>query len=272
MEIIDVHHHWVNQKDYISRMLAQMDQLGISQTGLMAMGVPFRRLFLTQPEADGCAGNDELAALLRTHRDRIFGYGFFRLGEDAPELVDRFADQGFAGVKFHIPAWDYDDERAFAVYERAAQCDLLCLFHTGVFALPEPLPQLRVSSARCRPIMMDSIANAFPSLKLIIAHLGVCWGEEAATVIRIHSNVYADLSGAAQGWRSSKPVEWFREMLYWPTAHRKLLFGSDVHCSEIESSLRSQRELFKSIGWSDERIECVMSGNVRQLLRKATPA
>lgn len=268
MEIIDVHHHWVNEKDYVTSLLNEMDRLGISRTGLIAMGAPFRRLFLRQPEPDGCVENDDLAALLRTHGDRFFGYGFFRLGTDLPDVVDRFAEQGFVGLKFHIPRWDYDDERAFPVYERAAACGMLCLFHTGVFALPEPLPQMRASSARCRPIMMDSIANAFPSLKMIIAHLGVCWGEEAATVARIHPNVSADLSGAAQGWRSSKPVQWFQEMLYWPAAHKKILFGSDVHVTEIETTLRSQLQLFGDMGWSEEKIACVMSGNAHQLLLK----
>ena len=57
-------------------------------------------------------------------------------------------------------------------------------------------------------------ARELPELTIIIAHLGVCWGEEAATLCRIHPNIYADLSGHVKGWRSSKKIEWFEEKLW----------------------------------------------------------
>jgi predicted TIM-barrel fold metal-dependent hydrolase len=271
MSIIDVHHHWINEPDYLEHLLREMDRLEIDRAGLMAMGAPFRRLFVTQPEPTGCVDNRDVAAVLRTRADRFFGYGFFHLGRDRPDLIDRFRDQGFAGVKFHIPAWDYDDERCFPAYERAAANGLLCLFHTGVFRLPEPLPEQRVSSARCRPIMLDAVANAFPELIIIVAHLGVCWGEEAATLCRIQPNVYADLSGAAGGWRAGKPIDWFREMLYWPEAHRKLLFGSDVHYSELAVARDEQIDILRRMGWDEAQVRAFLQDNASRLLAR-TPA
>ncbi len=265
MAVIDMHHHWVNEPDYLKRLLGEMDRLGIERTGLIALGEPFRRLFLTKPEPTGSADNDALAEAVGRHPDRFFGYGFCRLGADGPEAVDRFVEQGLAGVKFHVPAWDYDDERCFDVYQRAADHGLPCLFHTGVFTLPEPLPGERVSSARCRPIMLDAVANAFPDLPIVIAHLGICWGEEAATLCRIHPNVHADLSGAMGGWRGSKSDAWYQEMLYWPEAHRKILFGSDVHCDELEAVLAEQRGIVERLGWSRGMIEDFLSGNARRV-------
>lgn len=269
MPIIDVHHHWVNETGYPDDLLAEMDRLGIERLGLIAMGTPFRRLFLTRPHPAGCADNHDLANLLAKRSDRFFGYGFYRLGHDDPRLVDWFAEKGFAGMKLHIPAWDYDDERGFPAYERAAACGLVCLFHTGVFTLPEPQPHLRVSSARCRPIMLDTIAHAFPTLRMVIAHLGVCWGEEAATLCRIQPNVYADLSGAVQGWRMSKPIAWFKEMLYWPDADRKILFGSDVHWRELEQTLRHQSDILRQMGWSPDQVQHVMHDNAVTLLSRS---
>ncbi len=266
MAVIDIHHHWVNEPNYLERLLAEMDRLGIEKVGLIALGAPFRRLFLAEPEPTGCADNDALADAVGRWPDRFFGYGFLRLGSDGPEAIDRFVDQGFSGAKFHLPAWDYDDERCFDVYERAADRGLPCLFHTGIFTLPEPLPEERLSSARCRPILLDAVANAFPDLPIIIAHLGICWGEEAATLCRIQPNVYADLSGAVGGWRSSKSDDWYREMLYWPEAHRKLLFGSDVHCCELEAVLNEQRGIVARLGWSEDRIDDFLHGNARRLL------
>lgn len=265
MPVIDVHHHWVNETDYLDRLLGEMDRLGIERVGLIALGEPFRRLFLTQPRPAGCADNRSLAGVLAKRSDRFFGYGFYRFGSDSPELIDWFADNGFAGVKFHIPAWDYDDDRCFEVYRRAADHGLPCLFHTGVSTLPEPLPGQRLSSARCRPILLDPIASELPALKIIIAHLGICWGEEAATLCRIYPNIYADLSGSIRGWRSGKTVDWFKEMLYWPDAHRKILFGSDVHLAEMEIALKDQVGIFQKMGWSADMIDCVLHQNARQV-------
>lgn len=265
MKIIDIHHHWVNEDGYIDRLIAAMDLLGIEQLGLIALGKPFQRLFLTSPEPVGCSDNHDLIKAVREWPDRFFGYGFFHLGKDAPELIDWFADNGLRGVKFHIPAWNYDDDRCFPVYDRAAALQLPCLFHTGVFYLPQGLPGERISSARCRPIMLDPIANEFPSLNLIIAHLGVCWGEEAATLCRIYPNIFADLSGRVDGWLSSKSIDWFREILYWPEAHRKILFGSDVHCSEIKKTLARQVNVFQGLGWTSEQIKNVMYNNARSI-------
>ncbi|MGH9341443.1 MAG: amidohydrolase family protein [Acidobacteriota bacterium] len=265
MRIIDVHHHWVNEPDYLDSLLAEMDRLQIESVGLMAMGPAFQRLFLTRPQPAGCCDNEDLAKVLVQRGDRFFGYGFYRLGQDNPDRVDWFADQGFSGVKFHIPAWDYDDERCFPAYERAALNRLPCLFHTGIFFLPEPLPGRRLSSARCRPVMLDPIANEFPSLKMIIAHLGVCWGEEAAALCRIYPNIYADLSGRVDGWISSKSIDWFREMLYWPEAHRKIVFGSDVHYSQIEITLQKQTGILQQLGWPPDQIENVFYHNAREV-------
>lgn len=268
--VIDVHHHWVNEPEYLSNLLRQMDRLHIERTGLMALGAPFQRLFLKQPEPVGCCDNLALASVINSKADRFFGYGFFRLGHNDPTLIDWFADKGFAGVKFHIPDFDYDDERAFPVYERAARLRLPCLFHTGVFYLPETLPGVRLSSARCRPVMLDPVANEFPSMPIILAHLGVCWGEEAATLCRIYPNIYADLSGRLDGWLSSKSIEWFKEMLYWPKAHRKILFGSDVHCDELEATLTNQIRIFRGLGWDEQQIQNVLYNNAQKVFTQET--
>lgn len=264
-KIIDVHHHWVNEVDYLDRLLVEMDRLGIERAGLIALGAPFRRLFLTQPQPVGCCSNQDLVPILKKHADRFFGYGFFRLGHDRVELIDWFADHGFAGVKFHIPAWNYDDDRAFPVYERIARAGLVCLFHTGVFSMPEPLPGLRLSSARCRPILLDAVANEFPPLRMIMAHLGVCWGEEAAALCRVHPGVYADLSGRLDGWISSKSADWFKEMLFWPQAHRKILFGSDVHYSEMEAALKGQISIFEQMGFAPRQVEDILYNNAKEI-------
>ena len=88
MGIIDVHHHWVNEPDYLDRLLVEMDRLGIERAGLIAMGRPFQRLFLTAPEPTGCVNNPDVVDAVAARPDRFFGYGFLRLGQDGPELAE----------------------------------------------------------------------------------------------------------------------------------------------------------------------------------------
>ena len=140
-----------------------------------------------------------------------------------------------------------------------------CLFHTGVFTTPRPMPDEGISSAHCMPIYLDTLVNAFPDLVLIIAHMGICHGEVAATLARIHDNVYLDLSGSSAGWRSSKPTSWFREMLYWEDAWTKVLFGSDVHESEVEDALAHQKATLGPLGWPEGAMDAFLGENARRI-------
>ena len=47
-----------------------------------------------------------------------------------------------------------------------------------------------------RPILLDEIALRYPKLKIVIAHVGHPWFDEAIAVVRRHPHVYADISGA----------------------------------------------------------------------------
>ena len=263
--IWDVHHHWVNEAGYINRLLAEMDRQSVERTGLIAMGDLIPDLFLQDKPRAGNAGNSELANIVQQHPDRFWGWGFIRLGKHQPDDVERLAGMGMAGLKFHVPLKPYDSEEYFPVYEKAQQLGMPCLFHTGIFTPPTPMPGAGFRSHHCRPVYLESIAQEFPHLTMICAHLGVCWTEEAATICRICKNIYADLSGRVDGWRSSKSLDWFRQTLYWPNAHEKILFGSDVHANEIEATIRDHRRIFTGMQWNDLQMTAVFSENARRL-------
>jgi len=263
--IWDIHHHWVNEAGYINRLLRQMDRLGTERTGLIAMGPVLRDLFVSQPKATGCAGDAEVAKLLKQHGDRFWGYGYVRPGRSNVDDVDRLADMGMTALKFHLPARRYDDPEYFALYARAQEHKLPCLFHTGIFYPPAPMPGEGIRSENYRPIHLEPIAQEFPDLVLIAAHLGIPWHDEAASVCRICSNVYADLSGRSDGWRSSKTPEWFRRILYWDQADRKILFGSDVHLDELAETIEDHRKIFEWLGWGAEQRANAFCKNARRI-------
>ena len=262
----DVHHHWVNEPGYIDRLLRTMDRLGIERAGLIAMGEVVADLFVRHPPRQGAVDNRDLASLVAEHPDRFWGWGFISLGQHEPADVDRLVELGMRGLKFHIPKAPYSDPGYFPVYEKAQAHGLPCLFHTGVFYPPTPLPGEGIRSENYRPIHLEPIAHEFPELKMIAAHLGVCWQEECAALCRICPNIHADLSGRVDGWRSSKPIEWFQQMLYWDGAHRKILFGSDVHADEVEHTLHDHDRIFREMGWDQTQRADVFRHNAQRLL------
>ena len=138
--------------------------------------------------------------------------------------------------------------------------------HTGILYPPRPMPGAGIRSENYRPFHLEPLAHEFPDLIVIMAHLGVTWNEEAATLCRVCPNFYADLSCRVDGWRGGKSIEDFKKLLYWPTAHRKILFGSDVHADEVEEVLADQKRIVEGIGWDEPMISDFLSGNARRLL------
>ena len=263
--IWDVHHHWVNEAGYIDRLLREMDRLGIERTGLIAMGDLMPDLFLERPR-QGCCGNEDLAQLVARRRDRFWGWGFIQLGRHLPDDVDRLVQMGMSGLKFHLPLAPYSHPDYWPVYAKAAEHRLPCLFHTGVVWPPKPMPGAGIWSENYRPMHVERIAHDFPQLKIICAHLGVGFNEEAATLCRICPNIHADLSGRVGGWRSGRSPQWFSQTFYWPTAHKKILFGSDVHCQELAQTIDDHRRILAAMGWTGPRIDDVMGQNARQMI------
>lgn len=261
--IWDVHHHWVAEAGYVDRLLRDMDRVGIERTVLIAMGDFAPGLFVQENPAEAPPDNNALSEAVRGHRDRLMGWGFVRLGHHEADAVDRVSDLGLHGLKFHAPAAPYSDSAYFPVYERAAALGLPCLFHTGIFS--PAMPGHGIRSEYCRPIHLEPLAHEFPDLQMICAHLGVCWNDEAATLCRLFPNVHADLSGRVDGWRKGRTAAWFRETFFWPEAHLKILFGSDVHTDEVGETLADHVRLFGEMGWDARRQAAVFSGNARRM-------
>lgn len=135
--------------------------------------------------------------------------------------VDRCVSElGLRGIKLYpaLAGFDPSDRTIWPLYEKAQQMGLPILLHMG--AHPDPRARLEYS----QPLLIDRVAQAFPALKFVIAHMGHPWQRECAVVVRKHPNVYTDISGVWvrpwQGWQALVTmVEW--------EVQGKLLFGSD---------------------------------------------
>ena len=237
MKKIDIHHHLIEEKGYVDNLLRAMDKFEIEKSSLIGLGSLFKGLFLKGVHDGSCADDKTVKKTFSKYPDRFFGQGFIRLGADNASKVDKFYEEGFKGLKFHIPKKRYDSEEYFPVFEKAQKYNMPCLFHTGIVTLPTPCPEQRISSFNMEPIHLEAIAQNFPSLKIIIAHLGVQSNITALNLIRIIPNIYADLSGGIPGWRANLSNDEWKKYLWFEHASEKILFGSDGHYSEFSDDL-----------------------------------
>lgn len=114
----------------------------------------------------------------------------------AAEEVERCVrDLGAAAVGELGPVYGgfrADDPRCFPVWEAARDLDVPLLIHAGP-------AQARWAHLKYGDLYaVDEIAIRFPSLRIVICHLGYNRYEDAAFIIAKHPNVYADISWLPQ--------------------------------------------------------------------------
>ena len=118
-----------------------------------------------------------------------------------PEDIDRLFSRGAAGIKFIAPGRPYGDDAYLPLYDAIRAHRGLAVFHTGylVTGMFEPGGLMArgtiVDITDMRPAGLDRVARAFPDLRILMAHFGNPWWEEAWKMISSHKNIYADLSG-----------------------------------------------------------------------------
>jgi predicted TIM-barrel fold metal-dependent hydrolase len=154
---------------------------------------------------------------------------------------------------------------------------MVLLFHTGTVLRVDEDIYYDVDSSRLRPVYLDRVARRFPTLKIIGAHLGNPWYEEAAMTLFWNPNIYFDLSGTTL---ARKDAAWFNEVLWWtpermaklagsPDTHYaksspfdRICFGSDVPIPEMGSCLKAYQRLFDALHLPEEVRRRVMGESV----------
>lgn len=181
---------------------------------------------------------------------------------DAVEEVERaHEDLGLVGIKLG-PIYQGTsplNPLTMRVFAEAERRGLPVLIHQGaIFANAGRLVD-------ANPLLLDDVAIAFPDLKIVIAHIGHPWVEEAAVVMRRHANVYADTSAIA-----NRPTMFARGL----TAAKeygvfnKLLFGSDSPMVSTGSSLDGLRSVVSQL--SKVSLTTVGDEELEDLLHRPT--
>ena len=108
------------------------------------------------------------------------------------------------------------------------------------------------SATYMRPFHLESIANRFPQLRIIGAHLGNQGNYEyAASVARWRHNVSFDMSGGETIERHA--VE--RGLIGKEIGFEKLIFGSDCGMDEIQEHIDRFHAIYEQLGLSEDQKE-----------------
>ena len=262
--IIDGHMHCPDGGD-VKALLETYDKVGIEMGAMLAT-----------PPIYGHGDNDTVERIVREHPDRFVAMGFVDLDRDTPDMVGELADRGFIGLKLISPRQNYDSAAYFPFYQRAVERDLCMLFHTGIVAATGEDSAWGVSSARMRPIYLDTIGRAFPDARIVGAHLGDPWMSEACETARWVANVHFDLSGLMYptlATREFQTLIWrnqtkdFFAQHYVTDLYDKVFFGTDVPVVDIPWIVRSFLDMLDALGLDDATRRKLLSDNARAFYR-----
>jgi len=181
--------------------------------------------------------NDYVAEYVATDPDRLTGFASVDPGRPgAVAELERAVRTGLRGLKLAPTYQGFDPlgSAAMEVYEAAEAMRLPIMWHQGTTF---------VRTARLEyalPIQIDSVAIRFPELRIVIAHLGHPWIDEALAVVRKHPHLYTDVSALY-----SRPWQLYNGLVsaceYRVT--ERLLFGTDWPYATVPDTLESLRNV-----------------------------
>jgi len=225
----------------IDRLIGEMDEAGIDKTVLLALdiGIAFSSDLTVRDY------NDYVADIVREYPDRIIGFAGIdpRRGKEAVVELQRCFDMGLRGLKLWTLTGFYpDDESYYPLYEKVAELGIPMLVHTGS---GPPGTYIKFN----RPLYVDKVAVDFPEIKIIMAHIGAPWVDEAIAIVIKNSNVFVDISGWEPTLKAAPFVlcQALTQIKMATGSLRQVLFGSDWPLFTPVMSLREWVEGIKAL-------------------------
>lgn len=170
------------------RLIEMMDRAGVDTSVVFPLDYG---LYTGEPGVPIEEQNFRVCEAARSNPGRLVP--FFSIDPRRPEAASLFSKAvegwGARGLKLHPCAGFYaGDEACTPLYQICLEHDLPVLIHTG----SQPAP-FKIKYAR--PAFVDDVAADFGELKIIMAHVGHGWWEEALLVGTVKPNVCYDISG-----------------------------------------------------------------------------
>lgn len=274
----EIYRHWGGSENFraggpedeppAQRLLRQMDEIGIDKACVMTSD--HRRVYA---DAEGpYVSNDYLVEFIEADRDRLFGTcsvdPLRSPYEGVQEIRRMVSEHGVRAVKLY-PAYDHfypADEACWPIYRAAVDLDIPVQFHMGW------TPTVNAPMKYQPPHLLDEVGIRFPDLKVIVAHLGYPWVEEATCLLAKHPNFHADLAywGTFPPQKILRHLEDFRNLC----SFDKLLYGSEnSHTAVFPDVVRSLNKVAAEEGYrqlTDEEMELFTWRNAAQLFKIPT--
>ena len=136
----------------VETLIAAMDEAGVAKAAVVHSSTTYG--FDNSYVVDGC----------QQYADRLVAVGSVDvLAADAPEVIRQWAERGLAGLRLftggstkEFDPSELDDPKSFPAWELCAELGLSMCIQTGPIGLPQ----------------VTFLANRFPTVKIILDHLG----------------------------------------------------------------------------------------------------
>jgi predicted TIM-barrel fold metal-dependent hydrolase len=242
--VIDIHTHLTAVVDYYDRdpdleraakavfgypdptqrletYLSSLDDAGVERAVVLPLDCT---------TAHGCRiYSNELVAEIVRENPRLIGFASVDPNrDDAPSVLQHAVTQlGLRGLKLDpaLQAFDLDDPvRAFPLYDLCVDLGIPLLIHCGMSLAPSG------RSSRANPLALESGLHAFPGLRVVIAHCGWPWVDEALMLAIRFRGVYLDTAIMYSGAPIDSVGHVLRDVIGLDVVRRsladRLVFGS----------------------------------------------
>lgn len=275
MMIVDCHVNIFNADQFSP---PEVDLSGGARPGGVAMAADADTLYSAMSEVDkaiifslrykdsvGVDGNDEVTAeAVAKYPDKFVGFACVDPRRpDYMELLEHaIGTLKLKGVKFG-PIYNsvpLDDPRLDPVYAYCQKNDVPLTMHMGTTFARDTLLDAG------RPLHVDAVAQRYPDLKMIMAHMGHPWVDECIVVARKRPNVYTEVSALCyRPWQFYQALVSAQEYLI--TDRNKIFWGTDFPFAQVGESIEGLRNINRLVEGtplpkvSQETIDAILHSN-----------
>ena len=167
-----------------------------------------------------------------------------RRGEKGLKELERAVNEkGCRGWKMYPPNGFYPDAEEFdSYYALCVDLDIPIVIHQGFTSRFKHVKY-------ARPVYVDRVAADYPDLKIILAHVGFPWQDEALMIASKNPNVSVDVSGwqLSASTVPSKVYQMIGDAQILRVFPNRMLFGSDFPLFEYAMPLKKWVDFFTGL-------------------------
>lgn len=251
--IIDAHSHmgpaFEHRRPYLpgvrpDEIIEILDTAGIDKTCLFAPAWEGPEFI----DTEYLVANRAIADAAQEYPERIIGYSRVdpnRRQRAIDEMRRGHDEYGFRGLKLH-PLWEHfqpNNLKLMApIAELCAEYSWPIIFHAGYYPT-------------CEPALFIPLAERYPEVNFIVAHLGYAHVADSIIAANLCSNIYLETSGNSTAGAINEVLR--------QVDVRQILYGSDLPFTD-PNDVQSKITLLP--GFSDETRRLVLGGNMARLL------